>query len=96
MCGIQTKKRRKIFAESYKSSHETMGNKYILLASMRRINTAKMLFLPKLIAKFNATSLKISRLSRTILMSLNRASDTWTHIRIHHRVSLDYTCYVPP
>ena len=56
------------------------------------MNIAKMLFLPKLIAKFNATPLKISRLSRTILMSLNRASYTWTHIRIHHGLSADYTC----
>lgn len=57
---------------------------------------SKMLFLPKLIAKCNATPLKVSRLSRTILMPLNRASYIWTLARTHQRVFLDYTCCVPP
>lgn len=40
-----------------------LGNngKYILLPSMRRLNGAKMLLLPKFIDKFNVIPLKVSR-----------------------------------
>lgn len=84
MCGIQTKKRRKIFAENYKSSRGTMGN---TASQYEKKKDSKMLFLPKLIAKCNATPLKVSRLSRTILMPLNRASYIWTLVRTHREFS---------
>lgn len=75
MCGIQTKKRRKFLLRTIKAAVEQWE---IHTASQyEKKKDSKMLFLPKLIAKCNATPLKVSRLSRTILMPLNRASYIW-------------------